>query len=47
MGRILDTGVLLKSAAAGIKSGQSDQIRNFEKANIEPRPGVDEYRMSK
>ncbi len=26
---------------------RSNRKRNFEKANIEPRPGLDEYRMSK
>jgi len=35
------------SAAAGQKNSQSNQKRNFEKANNEPRPGVDEYRISK
>jgi len=35
------------SAAAGQKNGRSNRKRNSEKANIEPRLGVDEYRMSK
>jgi len=35
------------SAAVGRWNGQFDRKRNFEKANIEPRLGVDECRISK